>query len=57
MWITGRKWWDFMSFHPMMEPVIIRVERDEEFIGKLNGLVIDACKTIEKVIKDIEVGA
>jgi len=57
MWITGRKWWDFMSFHPMMEPVIIRVERDEEFIGKLNGLVIDACKTIEKVVKDIEVGA
>jgi hypothetical protein len=55
MWITGRKWWDFMSFHPMMEPVIIRVQRDEEFISKLSGLVIEACKTIEKVVKEIEV--
>ena len=55
MWITGRKWWDFMSFHPMMKPVIIRVHRDQEFIGKLNRLVIDACKTIEKVVKEIEV--
>ena len=55
MWITGRKWWDFMSFHPMMKPVIIRVQRDEEFISKLNRLVIDACKTIERVVKEIEV--
>lgn len=55
MWITGRKWWDFMSFHPSLPPLIIRVHRDEEFISKLNRLVIDACKTIEKVVKEIEV--
>lgn len=55
MWITGRKWWDFMSFHPSLPPLIIRVQRDEEFISKLNRLVIDACKTIEKVVKEIEV--
>ena len=55
MWITGRKWWDFMSYHPTMEPLVIRVHRDEEFIRKLNLIVIDACKTIEAEAKKIEV--
>lgn len=31
MLITGRNWWDFCSYHPDLEPVIIRVERDTEF--------------------------
>jgi hypothetical protein len=35
MWITGRKWWDFMSFHPLTQPLIVRVERDDEYIRKL----------------------
>ena len=35
MWITGRKWWDFMSYHPDLPPLIVRVERDEEYIKKL----------------------
>ena len=29
--ITGRQWWDWMSFHPELAPVIVRVERDEHF--------------------------
>lgn len=36
MYITGRSWWDFVSFHPDMESMIIRVERDDEFIEKLD---------------------
>lgn len=55
MMVTERKWWDFMSFHPMMKPLIIRVHRDEEYISKLRRLVIDACKTIEEVVREIEV--
>lgn len=35
LWITGRKWWDFMSYHPLTEPLIVRVERDEAYIKKL----------------------
>jgi hypothetical protein len=29
LWITGREWWDFMSYHPAMEDLIVRVYRDE----------------------------
>lgn len=33
--ITGRKWWDVMAHNPVLPSVIVRVERDEEVIGKL----------------------
>jgi len=35
LYVTGRKWVDWMSYHPEMPPVVIRVERDEEYIKKL----------------------
>ena len=47
LWISGRDWWDFMSYHPRMEPLIVRVFRDEQFIKALEFAVIDAVKTIE----------
>jgi hypothetical protein len=49
--ITGRKWWDFMAYHPDMKPLIVRVERDEAFIAALNALLIDVVKEIESLIK------
>ena len=39
LWITGRKWWDLVSYNPVMEPVVIRVARDPEFIEALAGCV------------------
>lgn len=33
--IAERDWCDFMSYHPDMPPVRIRVNRDEAYIGKL----------------------
>ncbi len=35
LWITGREWWDMLSFHPTMEPLVVHVERDEAFIANL----------------------
>lgn len=45
MWITGRKWWDFVSYHPdFPEPLqlfITRVERDEKYIKNLEHEIIE----------------
>lgn len=41
LWITGRAWWDVLSFNPELPPALLRTERDEEFIGKL-GDAVDA---------------
>ncbi len=39
MWVCDRQWWDFLSYCPGIEPLVIRVERDEEYIDKLAGLL------------------
>ena len=35
IWITDSKWWDAFAYHPNMSHVLIRVERNEDFITKL----------------------
>lgn len=35
MWITGRKWWSFVSYSPDLPLFHVRVERDEAYIAKL----------------------
>lgn len=43
MWVTGRQWWDFVSYDPRMPEshrlLIVRVQRDQEYIDKLHGAV------------------
>ncbi len=34
--VTGRKWWDIMSYCPDIKPSVYRAYRDEEFIEKLS---------------------
>ena len=46
LWITGRQWWDFVSYHEEMPALIVRVERDEEFIDLLANEVAKAVDTI-----------
>jgi hypothetical protein len=29
--VTGRKWWDFVSYYPGLRPLLIRVEPDKAF--------------------------
>jgi len=52
MYITGRKWWDFVSFHPEIESMIIRVERDENFIKLLDQQLKKALTTINLETKN-----
>lgn len=35
LWVTGRQWWDFVSYSPGLPPLITRVERDEPYIATL----------------------
>jgi len=36
MLCTGRKWVDFVAYHPKYDLFILRIERDEELIKELN---------------------
>ena len=51
--VTGRKWWDFMSYYPGIKPLIIRVERDEKFIEALSTELKLFCLELNDVIEKI----
>lgn len=35
LWVTGRRWCDYLSYWPGLPPLLVRVERDETFIRAL----------------------
>lgn len=53
LWVTGRQWWDFISYHPDfpadLRLYVQRVERDEAFIAKLEA----ACLQLEADVQSI----
>ena len=51
---TGRKWCDWMSYHPEMEPLIIRVMRDEQYITALSGGLNRFCATVDAKLAKLE---
>lgn len=46
LWITGRKWWDYVSYHPNMPSKIVRVEPDEAWMLNLPAAVMTAARLI-----------
>ena len=61
LWITGRKWADFISYYPDLPPPldlhIQRVERDEEYIGKLAAAVAGFLADAETLIARLQPAA
>jgi hypothetical protein len=47
MMVTDRAWWDFMGYHPSLRPLIVRVERDEQYI-------IQQREALEKFVMKME---
>lgn len=41
IWLTDRKWWDFLSWHPIIPSALVRIERDDEFIAALTSAMSD----------------
>lgn len=52
--VTGREWVDFMSYYPAIRPLIVRVQRDEEFIKKLRIELEVFCTELNKIINKIK---
>lgn len=58
MWVTGRKWWDFVSFDPDMpehaQLFVKRVERDEDYINRLEEQVTIFLDEVDADMKFLE---
>lgn len=54
LYVTGRKWSDVVSFHPEIEKVIVRVERDEEYITLLDAALKAFCVQLAEGRAELE---
>lgn len=54
LFVTGRKWSDFVSYYPGIKPFIIRVERDEDFISSLDNQLKQFCEGLNEVVNKIK---
>jgi len=58
MWMTGRKWCDFISYDPdMPEPLdiaIVRVERDEKIIDALKQIINEVVEKVKELTLTIK---
>ena len=54
--VTGREWADFMSYSPGLPLFIVRVERDEDFMPKLEYELIMFSEELDKVCAEIQGG-
>lgn len=62
MFVTGRKWWDFISYDPRQAPAyrlyIQRINRDEDYIQKLEKDLLEFWGNVQmtlEVLKKFEV--
>ena len=53
LYVTGRKWVDFMSYYCSIKPLIIRVQRDEKFIKALAVEIEVFNKQLNEVVEKI----
>ena len=53
MLVTGFKKWVFMSYYPDLKPLIITVERDDEYINAMKAILIKNCELIQEKFKTV----
>ncbi|MEO9231595.1 MAG: lambda exonuclease family protein [Devosia sp.] len=58
LWITGRQWWDFVSYSPdflqeNLRLYIFRVQRDEEYIANLEVEVVKFLKEVDEMVERV----
>lgn len=58
MWITNRKWCDFVSYDPRLDDQLAfyvhRVERDDAFIENLEAEIKEFLQEVEDLIKELK---
>ena len=47
LWVTGLEWWDTLSYHSMLRPSLVRVERDDAYIALLEEAVLEFCHELD----------
>lgn len=59
LWVTGRQWWDWVSYDPRMPEHLrlfkVRIERNDEYIKKLEEAVLEAETRVQEIIGQLNI--
>lgn len=55
LWVTESDHAYFFAYHPDFVPLLVKVERDEDFIQKLGSLAYDVVQKVEKLAEEYKV--
>jgi hypothetical protein len=56
LFVSGRQWWDFLSYYPGMRPLLIRVYPELDFHRKLAQMLASFNKLVEEIFHRINGG-
>lgn len=51
LYVTDRKWCDFVSYHPRLKPLVIRVMRDEKMIAELQARLDQSIQKAKQILE------
>jgi hypothetical protein len=54
LFVTGRQWWDFMSYFPGLPPLIVRCEPDPRWFTALDAVLPVALDELAKMIAKVK---
>jgi len=46
--VTGRRWWDLVSYNPEIPPVVVRVTRDDDYLAVLVPLLREFLQRLDQ---------
>jgi len=58
LWVTGRQWWDFVSYHPDfpedLRAYIQRVPRDDAYIARLEAACLQMEADVQAILSQLQ---
>ena len=54
LFVAEKEYWDFLSYHPTLPPVLVRCHRDEPFIKALSSILDAFCDHLDAMKEDLK---
>lgn len=54
LYVTGLSWWDFVSYHPMLPLLIVRIYPDEKLHELLKKEVVELNKKVAEIVTEVK---
>jgi len=55
LYVTDRSWCDFVSYHPKLKPLVVRVNRDETIIAELQARLDQSIQKAKQILEIVNV--